>query len=929
MKFNSFTNCAFAFLMFSFCQAHNPKNIPDSPVSATEPFVLTLQTRNDENHISVETKKINGSQIAIVVMDMWDRHGCDSITEQIDELIRPMDKTLAAARQLGISVVFSPTDVTEFYKGTPQREKMKGLPVHPIPFSTYNPRIPSWIDPNDHGCAQEKTGKKNAPWKRQHNGLTIRPEDYITENSRELYNLCKQKGITTLLYMGVGSGMNLLNRPTGIVTMTQAGLESVVVRDLVIGWAGNDQNSKDRTTNADTELVSSYMIPYMEKYIAPTLSANQLFIAADIDDDLYKRDYAQRIFTKEEVKNYVPKGPTKRFRHLCYDYNWVGRTLTDIPKKFSKASAVAYAEFSKKMNLDAALVLSVPHQGYTTYDSEVGVRFPALKTDWFGEVVKELHKRDISAFGYITVGTNWKFMRDHIGKDYIHGELNEDGMMDMRGLCLNAPGYLDMLTDYTREVLENYPVDAIRYDMFFTPKDCSCTGCREYYAEIYDEDFTTWDHILKKDPKRQDLFNLETLSRVAHRINETGMAIKPSVERWQNHINTYEYADVNLGRLYDVAYIEFGDPFRLLSLRGILNKDAIIVGQTLKSPIRRLIMALGARCYQYVDVDQETVLPEDKELDWFENDLSPFFKMVSEVQPYLENTKLPTEIGVIFSENTRYHLPGLDRDPYMKANEGIVMKYLDRSMPAQFINSLDLDIHDLKKHKLIMLPRTSGLTNDQLAHLRKYVREGGNLLVTGDALLFDEKGDPRNNFSMATELGLRYEGILNDSTLTDIKVKNRQLKNTLKEKTVQLAGMVKTSPVSGKTWASVSANGGEFPLVHSNDLGKGKMIYVASSASTEIIEQVGNIITGKLSINVSDPEKQVILSHQKDKDRYILHLLGDGVYSVSINGDFAGITKGLDQYPAQGWDYKLERTKNGVTIHVGGDAPNRLLVLQK
>src|SRR5690606_22330063 len=183
---------------------------------------------------------------------------------------------------------------------------------------------------------------------------------------------------------------------------------------------------KDRTTNADTELVSSYMIPYMEKYIAPTLSANQLFIAADIDTDIYKRDYGQRIFTKDEVKNYVPIGPTKRFRHLCYDYNWVGRTLTDIPKKFSKASAVEYAEFSKKMNLDAALVLSVPHQGYTTYDSEVGVRFPALKTDWFGEVVKELHKRDISAFGYITVGTNWKFMRDHIGKDYIHGELNED-----------------------------------------------------------------------------------------------------------------------------------------------------------------------------------------------------------------------------------------------------------------------------------------------------------------------------------------------------------------------------------------------------------------------------------------------------------------------------------------------------------------------
>jgi len=271
----------------------------------------------------------------------------------------------------------------------------------------------------------------------------------------------------------------------------------------------------------------------------------------------------------------------------------------------------------------------------------------------------------------------------------------------------------------------------------------------------------------------------------------------------------------------------------------------------------------------------------------------------------------------------------LDREPYMKACEGIVMKYLDRSMPARFINSLDLDIHDMKKYKMIMLPRTSGLTEAELAQLRNYVREGGNLLVTGDALLFDEKGDERNNFSLAKELGLRYEGKLEDSVQIDIKIKNPKLKRILKEKTVQMAGMIKTSPVSGNTWVSVSSNGQEIPLVHSNVFGKGKMVYVASSASTEVMEQVGNILTGKLSLAVSDPKKQVILSRQEEQDRYILHLLGDGDYSVSIDKDFADISKGLDQYPSKGWDFKVERTKNGVQIHVSGDAQNRLLVLQK
>src|SRR5690606_13475201 len=220
---------------FPLLDENNPgsnKRMAKGPDTETEPFLLTFQTRDNEDQIRVETKKIKGSQIAIVVMDMWNGHGCDSIMEQIDGLVPSMDKTLAAARQLGISVVFSPTNVTEFYEGTPQRKKMKGLPVHSIPQIPYNPSIPSWIDSNHHSCAPKKTGKTNTSWKKQHHGLTILPEDYITEDSNELFNLCREKGITTLLYMGVGSNMNLLTRPTGIVAMTKAGLECAVVRDL-------------------------------------------------------------------------------------------------------------------------------------------------------------------------------------------------------------------------------------------------------------------------------------------------------------------------------------------------------------------------------------------------------------------------------------------------------------------------------------------------------------------------------------------------------------------------------------------------------------------------------------------------------------------------------------------------------------------------
>ena len=105
-------------------------------------------------------------------------------------------------------------------------------------------------------------------------------------------------------------------------------------------------------------------------------------------------------------------------------------------------------------------------------------------------------------------------------------------------------------------------------------------------------------------------FYLATLDRPVNRLTQGCAADQAERGDRPNHINTDSEANVNLGRQHDVAYIEFGEPARLLALKGILNKDAIIIGQTLKSPIRRTIMALGGRCYQYVPVNQETALPD-------------------------------------------------------------------------------------------------------------------------------------------------------------------------------------------------------------------------------------------------------------------------------------------------------------------------------
>ena len=59
---------------------------------------------------------------------MWDRHWCTTYTERVGNLVPRMNRTLAAARKLGIPVVHAPSDVVEFYQDYPQRKAMQAVP---------------------------------------------------------------------------------------------------------------------------------------------------------------------------------------------------------------------------------------------------------------------------------------------------------------------------------------------------------------------------------------------------------------------------------------------------------------------------------------------------------------------------------------------------------------------------------------------------------------------------------------------------------------------------------------------------------------------------------------------------------------------------------------------------------------------------------
>ena len=1076
---------------------------------------LTCRTFDQQNAPVVQLKELAPCETAIVVIDMYDAHWCKTHTKRLSELAHKMNPVLDAARQLGLQVVFSPSDVADFYKNDARRQAVLKMTHHAKPpAKPFDPPLPPWARTGGCECGPQRPCQSQKVWTRQNVALTIKDGDLIVNgnDNHELYNVCRAKGIKTLLYMGTAANKSVSwTRPVSMRQMSRLGFDCILVRDMTLALTGQgyDPDRKKTLGWFGPLYADEVVFNHLDRYFAASaLSVDLLQSAGKV----------KPVFTPEQVQAYKPKGPTKCFRQLCYDYNWCGMSMDDLPKKFSKADPVEMAEFSKRCNLDAALLLAIPHHGYCTYETRVGKKFPAMKGDWYGRVIEEHHKRGISALGYITLNWNWKYMREHYQQEYVHrepmssGEFKRGAPYENTMMCFNAPGYIDLVEAYTREVMTNYPVDGMRYDVLWTKKKCLCDGCKALYREMYGEELTTWEGI---DERRWKEFDLETLRRPVLRLQRVVKSIKPSVEFWQNQINLNMESDVNVGRIEDIAYIEFGAPGHLLILNGVLDKQGIIIGQTLKSPIRRLIMALGARCYQYAsknEMDQLTAVPRPEKSDWFYNDLAPFFAMVRDVQPYLDGAIPVTHAAGVYSEATRYRYKGFGRKHYRNLCERLTLKCIDESLPLKWVNVLDLEQKDLNAYSVLVLPETSGLTPTQLDRLRHYVHDGGQLLLAGDTLRHDQDGRQRQDFALAQEMGLTWkkvdspakagwawrntqfdgekasltvqkpgqqlislwhrdpgapvdriyltqspEFLANDETVQAALAADRGLcweaEDTLKNiargggrwnvhtqldgysgngyvvcdggsiiddpnlvaanaaeiryqvtlpdpgkwyiwirqqspdnllsasttqgighdsvhvgldgkavasinfdtegwqehpedllrtkwqvvdrwdagdltETLSLGDVAVTQPTTGRTLLALTGQAGTLPLLHVNNLGKGRLAYLATADCPALTLQVVRWLAQGMPALTEPADKQVVVTRQETQDRWVLHLLSQGDYSVQLTDKFISARRVVEQYPATGWSYQTRKNPKGLEIKVSGGGDDRLLILR-
>jgi len=225
--------------------------------------------RRKETGVDETIVEFQPAKSAFIVCDMWDKHWCRGANERLGPIVPKARSLLDAVRRKGAVIIHAPSDTMDFYRDTPQRLAAMSTPAAEPPAMLEITAPPLPIDDSGGGC---DTGDRTLKaWTRQHPGIPIAAEDYITDKGGEVYSILKARNIQTLFILGVHTNMCILNRTFAIKQMTRWGVRPVLIRDLTDSM----YNPADRpfvTHEQGTNLV----IEYIERYWCPSVTSTEL-----------------------------------------------------------------------------------------------------------------------------------------------------------------------------------------------------------------------------------------------------------------------------------------------------------------------------------------------------------------------------------------------------------------------------------------------------------------------------------------------------------------------------------------------------------------------------------------------------------------------------------------------------------------------------
>ena len=461
-----------------------------------------------------------------------------------------------------------------------------------------------------------------------------------------------------------------------------------------------------------------------------------------------------------------------------------GYTLSVMDAK-SRATAAAHGVTISEMGFVDPF--------YAYYDSQLlKKRSPHVPADRLTKDIAEYKRLGVRILGVYPPCLQAEAYENHRDWRRIATDTTEIPQIDMvkypHGgmLCLLGP-YGDFFIDVLAEILQKFPdVDAFSFDGLHYGGVCYCQHCRENYrtetgAEIPPLDmenpafrrYQHWADRRMEDLVRRMQVKLKGIKPDVALVTWTTNAGRfghflsiprnmparmnllldaPDQEFWADETNRGTTVVPAFANAYIWATtnhrVAFSEPY-ILSHGNPYGKDSFPPTEIL----RRMMLALTYGASPSIAVAQPVSLQQE------------LYACLDEVQrrkPWLTHKAPEPWAALVMSDNTRNFYgrsAGLVEERYMANVFGTFRATLEEHLPVTVINDWNLQLADLQKYKVVILPNTACLDASQVAAIDEYVKNGGGLVASLDTSLFDEFGTPRENFALANVFGVDYRGL--------------------------------------------------------------------------------------------------------------------------------------------------------------------------